>query len=224
MINAAALISTVIISYCIGSILSALVIGKTVKGIDVREHGSKSAGATNVFRVLGKPVGTAVGLADLAKGLAAGFIARFLVPELFPISGSVIPTVIQVAALYAVIFGHVFPIFAGFRGGKGVAAGAGALFALLPLVASVSLAVFILMIVFFGYVSLGSLAAALIMPITYMVSISLGYSGFDSVWFTALWITAALIALMHRKNIIRLVKGRENRFRTLWSLFQGKKQ
>ncbi|MFP4385468.1 MAG: glycerol-3-phosphate 1-O-acyltransferase PlsY [Spirochaetia bacterium] len=218
--NFTAIIACLFGSYLLGSLPFAVLIGKVWKGIDVRNHGSGNAGATNVFRVLGKPIGFTVALADLGKGLAAGFAARFLLPELFEISSPAVHDTAQIAALYGVIIGHVFPVFAGFRGGKGVAAGAGALFALQPLVASVSLGVFILAVTAAGYVSLGSLTAAVIMPVTYIVSRSLDYYRFSTVWFIALWITAGLIAVMHRKNISRLIHGKENRFRTLWYLLK----
>jgi glycerol-3-phosphate acyltransferase PlsY len=216
MEDIAAIAAGLFCSYILGSIPFAVLIGKAWKGIDVREQGSGNAGATNVFRVLGKPAGLAAALADLGKGLAAGFTARFLLPELLEITSPVIHDTAQIAALYGVILGHVFPVFAGFRGGKGVAAGAGALFALLPLTAAVSLGVFILAVAAAGYVSLGSLTAAVIMPVTYLVSRSLDYYKFSTVWFIALWVTAGLIVVMHRKNIRRLIHGDENRFKTLW--------
>jgi glycerol-3-phosphate acyltransferase PlsY len=207
---------SVVCAYLLGSIPSALIAGRLSKGIDIRQHGSKNAGATNTFRVLGWKIGAAVAAADLLKGAAAGILIRYMLLENFLLVGpelyDSLASVIEVCGAVAVIIGHIFPLFAGFRGGKGVAAGAGVLFALQPLVAAVSLAVFIAVALISGFVSLASICAAVVMPISYLVLKRCTVP--DPVWFVFLICAAVIILTTHRKNISRLLKGEENRFKT----------
>ncbi len=186
------------LSYLIGSIPTSLLVGRLVKGIDLRQHGSKNLGATNLYRVLGWRYAVPVGLFDMAKGY---FPVAVVGPA---VSGGVlIPLLCGVAA----VLGHMFSPFVGFKGGKGVATGAGVGLAMAPLAFLGAFGIWALLVFLTGYVSLGSVVAAASLP---LLTVWL-YPGRPAV----LWITAALGALvvwMHRGNIGRLLKGTESRF------------
>ncbi len=186
------------LSYLIGSIPTSLLVGRLVKGIDLRQHGSKNLGATNLYRVLGWRYAVPVGLFDMAKGY---FPVAVVGPA---VSGGVlIPLLCGVAA----VLGHMFSPFVGFKGGKGVATGAGVVLAMAPLAFLGAFGIWALLVFLTGYVSLGSVVAAASLP---LLTVWL-YPGRPAV----LWITAALGALvvwMHRGNIGRLLKGTESRF------------
>lgn len=174
--------------------------------MDVREHGSKNAGATNTFRVLGKKPGIIVLLIDVVKGALATFL-----PVLFfegPLeTGNDRLIQIQILAAVFAVTGHVFPLFAQFRGGKGVATSLGVVIGLQPLAAAICLGLFLIVFIASKYVSLGAICAALAFP--FIVRFVLGE---DSMWlgsFTVL--LSSLVIIAHRKNIGRLMKGEENK-------------
>lgn len=186
------------LSYLIGSIPTSLLIGRLVKGIDLRQHGSKNLGATNLYRVLGWRYAVPVGLFDMAKGYVPVAVVGPAVS-----GGVLIPLLCGVAA----VLGHMFSPFVGFKGGKGVATGAGVVLAMAPLAFLGAFGIWALLVFLTGYVSLGSVVAAASLP---LLTVWL-YPGRPAV----LWITAALGALvvwMHRGNIGRLLKGTESRF------------
>lgn len=193
-----------IIAYLLGSIPTAVWVGKSKYGIDVREHGSKNAGATNTFRVLGKKAGITVLSIDVLKG----FVATFL-PFLFgvgPWQSDELFTVQILAALAAVV-GHVFPVFAGFRGGKGVATSLGVIIGLHPPAAGICIGVFLIVFIISKYVSLGAICAA----VTFPASIYFIF-GIKSVWLNGFSILlASLVIIAHRQNIKRLMCGNENK-------------
>lgn len=193
-----------IIAYLLGSIPTAVWVGKSKYGIDVREHGSKNAGATNTFRVLGKKAGITVLNIDVLKG----FVATFL-PFLFgvgPWQSDELFTVQILAALAAVV-GHVFPVFAGFRGGKGVATSLGVIIGLHPPAAGICIGVFLIVFIISKYVSLGAICAA----VTFPASIYFIF-GIKSVWLNGFSILlASLVIIAHRQNIKRLMCGNENK-------------
>jgi glycerol-3-phosphate acyltransferase PlsY len=153
----------VTIAYLLGSIPSAVWIGKAFKGVDVREHGSKNAGATNMMRVLGVKIGIPVLLIDVFKGFAAVKLA--LLSPAFE-TGTNAFVNFQLALGAAVVFGHVFPVFAGFRGGKGVATIVGILLALHWQATLVAIAVFFISLFISKYVSLSSLMMGLLFPVS----------------------------------------------------------
>lgn len=193
-----------IIAYLLGSIPTAVWVGRAKYGIDVREHGSKNAGATNTFRVLGKKAGITVLSIDVVKG----FIATFL-PYLFNVGewqSDELITVQILASLMAVV-GHVFPVFAGFRGGKGVATSLGVIIGLHPPAAGICIAVFLIVFILSQYVSLGAICAAITFPSgIYFVF------GIKSVWLNGFAVLlAALVIFAHRQNIRRLMAGNENK-------------
>ncbi len=199
----------IVLSYASGSIPSAYVAGRS-RGIDLRQHGSGNLGATNVVRVLGVRVGVAVFLVDIAKGALP---VLFLPPLTAPlplgagIAGSWL-AIMRICCGVAAILGHVRPIFLGFRrGGKGVATAAGVFLALAPLAAATALATFAVVLLASGYVSLGSLVAAIVLPAA--VFIHEGAS--PSFWAAAL--VTLFVFWTHRSNIGRLRRGEEHRFR-----------
>jgi acyl phosphate:glycerol-3-phosphate acyltransferase len=193
---------SVLLAYFLGSIPSAVWIGKYFYGIDVREHGSGNAGATNVLRTLGKKAGVSVLLLDMFKGFAAVNLSYI---TSFPHDSEEWTTLRAVLAIVAII-GHIFPFFANFKGGKGVATMTGALIALSPLASLIAVVIFFLMLALTKYVSLSSIVTALTLPVIFGAwlheSFSLSLYSF---------IVAAIIIITHRKNIQRLMKGKESK-------------
>jgi len=195
----------VVLAYLAGSIPSAVWAGKLFHGIDVREHGSGNAGATNTVRVLGWKTGIPVLIFDLFKGWLAAMLPRFL--DAAPESSETL-MVLQIACGLAAIIGHVFPVFAGFRGGKGVATTFGVLLALHPLLTLTCAGIFLIVLLSSGYVSLGSMIAVAMFPI---LLVTLFRS--PSIWLTVFSvIVAAAVIITHTKNIKRLIRGEEKRF------------
>lgn len=187
----------VVVAYLLGSIPSAVWIGKRFYGVDVREHGSKNAGATNTLRVLGKKAALPVFIIDFLKGFAAVELSLF-VPEEYRF-------IMQILLAVAAVMGHIFPLYAGFRGGKGVATIAGAVLAITPLALLLSLVTFFIVLFLSKYVSLGSIIAA----VAYPVYVALLYGGKGHIIF-GIVISVALI-ITHRKNIKRLIQGTESK-------------
>jgi glycerol-3-phosphate acyltransferase PlsY len=195
----------VVLAYLAGSIPSAVWAGRIFHGIDVREHGSGNAGATNTVRVLGWKTGIPVLIFDLFKGWLAAMLPKFLgaAPE-----GSELMMLLQIASGMAAIIGHVFPLFAGFRGGKGVATTFGVLLALHPLLTLTCAGIFLVVLLASGYVSLGSMTAVAMFPI---LNVTLFRSA--SVWLTVFAVIVAVAVIVtHAKNIKRLLRGEEKRF------------
>lgn len=192
-----------ILSYLIGSVPFSIIAGKLLKGIDVREYGSGNAGATNTFRVLGKKVGIPVLLLDVLKG----YLAVNLVWYTSYVPSTEIYINLQLTFGIAAVLGHVFPIYVGFRGGKGVATLLGFMLAIFPEAALISIAVFILTLLFSKYVSLSSIFAGLFFPFgVYYLSENL----VPTMMIFAVFVPILLIAT-HQRNIERLVRGDENK-------------
>jgi glycerol-3-phosphate acyltransferase PlsY len=191
-------------AYLLGSIPSAVWIGKATKGVDVREHGSKNAGATNTMRVLGVKTGIPVLLIDICKGYAAVTLALFS-PTFDPLTNAFVNFQLVLGA--AAVVGHVFPVFAGFRGGKGVATIVGVLLALHWQATLIAIAVFLITLLISKYVSLGSL----IMGLSFPISVICIFQS-DSISLKIFSIAVSILLLVtHRKNISRLLKGKENK-------------
>lgn len=195
------------ISYFIGSIPTSIIAGKLLCGIDIREHGSKNPGATNTFRVLGKKIGISVGLIDIFKGFFCVVFLTAIVPPDSWISGELRP----VLAGFAAITGHVWTVFAGFKGGKGVGTSFGVFLGLAPIPSLVAAVVWSAFTFGTGYVSLGSIVAAAALPVSVVIE---GFvRGSVPVLLTVLSsVIGILIIVRHRSNISRLLKGEENRF------------
>jgi glycerol-3-phosphate acyltransferase PlsY len=196
----------IILAYLIGSIPTAVWVGKIFFKIDVREHGSKNAGATNAIRVFGWKAGLPVFLFDVFKGWFAVMLAGFFLADLMNNDQLVF---MKIGLAAAVVLGHVFPFFAGFRGGKGVATLLGVGMAIYPVTVWVVLGVFVMVLLISGYVSLGSMTAAFLFPF-----IDIFVFRQENIWLIGLSILVALfIPVTHRKNIKRLLKGEEAKFR-----------
>lgn len=195
------------VAYLIGSIPTAVWYGQGFFGVDIREHGSGNAGATNVFRVLGKRAGTVVMLVDVIKGYTATILSTLLWYA-GVISDAEIMTFKIVFGLVAV-FGHLYPVFAQFRGGKGVASLLGMVLAIHPEMAVVCIGIFVLVVIASQYVSLGSILAALAFPILLLLRI---FGEKESPLLIVFgFIVFLMVVLTHQKNIGRLWRGQENR-------------
>ncbi|MGD9489441.1 MAG: glycerol-3-phosphate 1-O-acyltransferase PlsY [Calditrichaceae bacterium] len=197
-----------LLSYLAGSIPSSIITGKVLRGIDIRDHGSGNAGGTNVFRVLGWKAGVFVSLFDVFKGFAATFWISGIA---FGFGGFPDETM-RLAAGFAAIAGHIWTVFAGFRGGKGVGTAAGMLLALYPLSLLVCFIVFILTFLLTRTVSVSSIAGAVTLPVVLSVfRFGLLNDVPDSLYYFS-YFAAALIIFTHRSNIRRLINGTENKF------------
>lgn len=214
------LILVIILSYLIGSIPSAVIISKRFFGFDIREKGSGNMGSTNAFRVLGWKWGIIVQVMDILKGMIAVLvIAEFVGKDInlgnytwFQDS-----TIVKWIAGLSAVCGHIWSAFVNFKGGKGINTAAGMLVAIAPIDVSIAVGIFILAVIFSGYISLGSISAAFAFPSSLFVRYNLfhvdipGYS--ILIYFSI--ILAVILIFAHRKNIIRLLKGTENRFTKL---------
>ena len=193
----------IITAYLIGSIPTAVWWGKRYYGIDVREFGSGNAGATNTFRVLGKKAGIPVLLIDIVKGTVAVLLAHFS-PFIFDSNEFVN---LELGLGIAALVGHVFPVFAGFRGGKGVATILGVVICLTPITSLLVLAVFLIVLLATRYVSLASMTAGLSFPI--FLNVVLKNQNQTLLVFSIF--VAVLLIMTHKKNISRLLKRQESK-------------
>lgn len=204
-----------LLSYVAGSIPSALWLGKGVRGVDVRQHGSGNAGATNVFRVLGWKMGLVVFLADAAKGwLASGPIATWGMSGGMPfgsMDAASAEAMWRFACGLAAVLGHLYPVFAGFKGGKGVATMAGVLLGITPIALGVAFTGFLVGFLTTRYVAVGSLTAATLYPLTLFVErFALGRSVPNALLvFGTLF--GAILFYTHRTNLARLRAGTESK-------------
>ena len=193
------------VAYLLGSIPSSVWIGKIFYGIDVREHGSGNAGTTNTIRILGYKAGIPVFIIDALKGWLAVFLTKIIFGYFQSIE---MPEYMPIVSAVAVVLGHIFPVFAGFRGGKGVATLLGVGFGLIPIPALIALAIFMVVLFSFGYVSLASIIATITLPVvTYFFVMP------DNIFLLLLTIAVAVfVPITHRQNIKRLMNGTENKF------------
>ena len=199
---------TIIFSYLLGSVPFGLLVSKLFKGIDIREHGSKGTGFTNVFRVVGLLPAAIVLVLDMGKGVAGVMLISRISLNQIPLS----PILIQLIAGIFVILGHIFPIFANFRGGKGVATTAGVFLALLPSEFVLVLVIFLVTVAFTRYISLGSLLASFCLSLVLILE---KYCLKKPVPIELVIVTLMLCFLIfytHRQNIKRLFDGTENKF------------
>jgi glycerol-3-phosphate acyltransferase PlsY len=192
------------LAYLLGSIPAAVWIGKYFHNIDVREHGSGNAGTSNTIRVLGWKTGIPVLLIDLGKGWLATML-----PVFFKLTepGSALMTNLQILAGVTAIIGHIFPAFAGFRGGKGVATAFGVLLALQPLLTISCFGVFLVVLFSTGIVSLSSMSAGIAFPLLLFLVFDTQSTMFR---LFSIFVAIALI-ITHRKNIGRLLRGEESK-------------
>ncbi len=198
-------IAGILLAYFIGSIPSAVWVGKAFFNVDVRNEGSGNAGATNTIRVLGAKAGVPVLLMDVFKGWFAVYLAWYFIPEYF---NDLQFTYYRITAAAAVVLGHVFPLFAGFRGGKGIATLLGVGIALYPWAVLIVVGVFILILVISGYVSLSSITGAISFP---LIVIFLFNPNSLPLIILAVFV-GVFVPFTHRKNIRRLLNGTESKF------------
>jgi acyl phosphate:glycerol-3-phosphate acyltransferase len=191
-------ILAILASYLLGATPTSYIAGKVGRGIDLREHGSKNLGATNVYRILGWKYAIPVALFDIAKGAVPVLVFSH-------------PAWLAVAVGAAAVLGHMFSPYVSFKGGKGVATAAGMFLALAPIAVLLAILVWGLCLWLTGYVSLSSIIAVASVPV------SVWLLGFPHDSLYVFWASVGLVALIifaHRRNIGRLLAGTENRFRT----------
>ena len=202
------LIFIIVFSYLLGSLPLGIIVSKLWKGIDIREHGSKNPGATNVYRVIGPIPALIVLVLDIGKGLVATlWLGRISIgqPFLNPVS-------LIILAGIAVILGHVFPVFVGFKGGKGVATGLGVLISLAPVETIIALLLFLIIVGITRYVSLGSLSSATFILLALIFEKYYLHKPISPVLLIMVLVIAIFIFYTHRSNIKRLLNGTENKF------------
>ncbi|PID59792.1 MAG: acyl-phosphate glycerol 3-phosphate acyltransferase [Ignavibacteriae bacterium] len=210
------LLFIIILSYLVGSIPTSIILTKVVKGVDVRNFGSGNAGGTNVSRVLGKKYGLLTILLDAFKGvIAVVFISRlyfgdFPFPNTTPFDDF---TLVQIIAGVAAVIGHIWTIFAGFKGGKGIATGLGVLVSVVTLDMLMALGIFVLVVYATKYISLASISAALSVPIIMIIRENLFGVDIQSYHSILPFIIALalLVVYTHRANVARLINGTENK-------------
>lgn len=219
------LLLVMLLSYVVGSIPTAVMLSKWRHGFDIRTKGSGNAGGTNVFRVLGWKSGLFVTLVDLLKGVVATtIVARLFWDPTLPFYNRT-PfddfTVIQIMCGGAAIVGHVWTIFAGFRGGKGIATAAGVLLGVAPTEFAVSVGIFVAVLLASRYVSLGSIAAAIAFPLSLIVRYNIFMDEIPSYRTLVFFSVGVALFLIysHRTNIKRLLAGTENKITS----FSGKR-
>ncbi len=209
----------VLASYLLGSIVGSLVVGRLRGGVDIRTLGSGNAGGTNALRTQGKAFALWVMLIDVAKGwLAAYVIARFQWPGAGA-TDEALREWLPVTCGAAAIIGHVYPVWHGFRGGKGAATLMGALLAIDPLLLAAVIGTWLVVAVLFGYVSLASMLAAVALPLFAALS---GREPAAPLVAFGMFV-AALVVFTHRSNLARLFAGREPRAQRLWLLGFGRR-
>lgn len=201
-------IAIVVIAYLLGSVPTGYIVGR-MRGVDVRKQGSGNIGATNVLRVLGKPWGFAVFFLDAFKGFLAVRLAMALAEQN--------SNAVEYGEFFAIlaaafcVFGHSFPIWLGFKGGKGVATSAGSIFGVVPIAAMTIFLVWVLVFFLTRYVSLASIIGALALPVAVAILMLLHLTrGSVLLYFSSAM--TALVVWRHRGNIVRLLNGTEPRF------------
>ncbi len=198
-----------LVSYLLGSIPAGYLAGR-VAGIDIRHAGSGNIGATNVMRILGKRYGYPVFIVDFLKGLIAVSLSILIEKRAQPLS---VPTeLIGIIAAISCVIGHSFPVWLSFKGGKGVATSMGALFGLMPFVALIGVAVWVITFEMTRYVSVASMIAVLTVPISILILMPLKQTGGAVLLYFSICL-AALVIFRHRSNLSRLVRGTEPRFK-----------
>ena len=220
------LLLKVFASYLIGSLIGSLIVGRLRGGVDIRTLGSGNAGGTNARRTQGKSFALWVMLIDIGKGIVATRVIAPLSLQGLGLAGaslgggvnaSVLREWLPVACGLAAIFGHVYPLWFGFRGGKGVATLIGVVFGVEPVLLALVLAVWLVMVMLFGFVGLASIVAALCIAVFVAIT---GLQPQAPLLFFGIAV-AVLVAFTHRKNLARMRAGTEPRARRLWLLGRG---
>ena len=189
----------IIIAYLLGNISTSYIVAKKLAGVDIRTQGSGNAGSTNVLRTLGKKAGALTFVGDVLKGLIAVLVAR-----LIAYSTHMDQTTCAYLAVVAVVLGHNYPVFLGFKGGKGVATSLGSMLGMNPLIALICLGFFIIVVAITKYVSLGSILGIALSPIIMLINNN------TKGIFVSLFLTIS-VAITHKENIKRLINGTERK-------------
>lgn len=214
-----------IVSYLVGSFPTAVIVSKRFFGFDIRSKGSGNMGSTNAFRLLGWKWGLTVQLVDILKGLVAVlFVSHLMEGHTLPFTNRT-PfedfTVVKLIAGASAVLGHIFSVFVGFKGGKGVNTATGMLIGIAPVEVAIAVGVFWLAVMFSGYISLGSILAAVIIPTA--MAFRYNVFGVDIYGYhTLIWFSISvslLVIYMHRENIRRLIQGTERKM-TNWQIFK----
>jgi len=207
----------VILSYLVGSVPNSIIVSKMVKGIDIRQHGSGNAGGTNVMRVLGWRYGIFVIGLDAVKGVIAVLLIARLHYGPLPFN-NVSPfddfTLVQIIAGVAAVIGHIWTVFAEFKGGKGIATALGMLMMLITFEMLIAIGVFLIVVTISKYISLGSLVAALSIPLSLILRENVLHdhiNGYNTILPFVIFLTL-LVIFTHRKNLVRIFNGTENKF------------
>lgn len=210
------LLVILLLSYLVGSIPTSIIMSKFVRGIDIREHGSGNAGGSNVFRVLGWKYGLTVILLDASKGIIAVLLVSRLYFGNFPFANTT-PfddfTLVQIFAGISAVLGHIWTIFAGFKGGKGIATGLGFLVSIVTVDMLLGLVVFGIVVSISKYISLASLSAAISVPLFMIIReniFNVDISGYHTILPFTIFL-AFLVMYTHKANISRIISGNENK-------------
>ena len=210
------LTAIIILSYLIGSIPTSIIVSKLTKGIDIRNYGSGNAGGTNVMRVLGWKHGLLVIILDAFKGILAVILVARLHYGNIPFENAT-PfddfTLIQIIAGVSAVVGHIWTVFAGFRGGKGIATALGMLLIIVTVDMLIAIGVFVIVVSISRYVSLGSIIGAIAVPLTLVIRENLfnvDITGYNTL-LPFLIAVSLLIVYTHRKNVTRILSGEEHK-------------
>ncbi|MGA7837353.1 MAG: glycerol-3-phosphate 1-O-acyltransferase PlsY [Ignavibacteriaceae bacterium] len=210
------LLAIIVLSYLVGSIPTSIIVSKMARGIDIRDYGSGNAGGTNVMRVLGWKHGVFVMLLDAMKGVIAVIVVARLFQGTIPFNNAT-PfddfTLVQIIAGIAAVIGHIWTVFAGFKGGKGIATALGMLLVIATVDMLIAVGAFLLVVTFSKYISLGSIVAAIVVPLALVVReniFNVDIQGYHTIlpFIIAL---SLLVIFTHRKNVVRLINGSENK-------------
>lgn len=210
------LAAIIILSYLVGSIPNSIIVSKLTRGIDIRDYGSGNAGGTNVMRVLGWKQGLLVIILDALKGVLAVVVVARIHYGSMPFTNAT-PfddfTLIQIIAGISAVIGHIWTVFAGFRGGKGIATALGMLLMISTVDMLIAIGVFVVVVSISRYVSLGSIMAAMAVPLTLVVReniFNVNIPGYNTLLPFVIVLTL-LVIFTHRKNVVRLLNGSENK-------------
>lgn len=198
---------TLLIGYLLGSISTGVLLSRLVGHSDIRKQGSGNSGTTNMLRVMGRGMALLTLAGDMLKGIIAVIIGHMLIPG----TGG------QILGALGAILGHNFPVFFGFKGGKGIATSFGCLLVVFPLQTLAAFAVFLFLFFVTHYVSVGSLGAAVTLPLFVIIT-----TPYDPIIWAAVLFIGLLAIARHRQNILRLIRHQENKID--FSVFKGKKR
>lgn len=207
------LIGTAILAYLLGSVNSSIVISKCM-GADIREHGSGNAGATNMLRTYGKGFAAATLLFDVLKGVIAlllGILAEHLLRTQLGVPDSLVLHSIKYLAGITVVLGHNYPVFFGFRGGKGIATSAAVIILLDWRVGLITIVIALFVMILSRYVSLGSIVAGIVYPITCAIFTFWIDKTYDTVAFVSSLLLGLIAIYRHKANLMRLIHGTESK-------------